>query len=110
MVVLEMMLKPVEQRALASRLPSADLLVKHPPIAPRLRVVKGFGQRLGFLPRYKSVGVGTPLESVLEDGHIDYVGEIGILPGTYRVSARNLPIKRGGQRVDRVLALIAAQG
>ena len=35
------------------------------------------------------------------------MGEIGILQGTFRVSARNLPMIRGGELTDRVVALIA---
>lgn len=111
MVVLEMTVKPVEEKALAKRqshpsLPGFD----GPAIAPRLRVVKGFGRGLGFIARYKSVGDATPLASVIEDDGVDYVGEIGILAGTYRVSARNLPMRRDGQLVDRVVALIAPYG
>jgi hypothetical protein len=101
MVVLETTLKPTEHSALAQRRSHRSLPV------PRLRVVKSFGQGMRFLPRYKSVGDGPPLASVLEDGGVDYVGEIGIVDGTYRVSARNLPIRRGGELVDRVVALIA---
>lgn len=111
MVVLEMTVKPVEKKALAKRqshpsLPGFD----GPAIAPRLRVVKGFGRGLGFIARYKSVGEATPLVSVIEDDGVDYVGEIGILAGTYRVSARNLPMRRNGELVDRVVALIAPYG
>jgi hypothetical protein len=108
MVVLEMTVKPVEEKALAKRqshpsLPGFD----GPAIAPRLRVVKGFGRGLGFIARYKSVGDATPLASVIEDDGVDYVGEIGILAGTFRVSARNLPMRRNGELVDRVVALVA---
>lgn len=108
MVVLEMTVKPVEERALAKAqthptLPGFD----GPVVAPRLRVVKRFGQGLDFIPRYKSVGDATPLASVIEDDGVDYVGETGILPGTFRVSARNLPMRRDGELVDRVVALLA---
>lgn len=108
MMVLEMTLKPAEQKAIALSqsqpwIPAAPKLSK---IEPRLRVVKRFGRGMGFLPRFKSVGADTPLASVVDVGGVDYVGEIGIVTGTYRVSARNLPIRRGGELVDRVVALI----
>jgi IrrE N-terminal-like domain len=110
MVVLEMTLKPAEKKALAVQrsqpsFPGFD----GPRVAPRLRVAKSFGQGMGYVPRHKSVGDATPLASVIEKGGVDYVGEIGILGGTYRVSARNLPMKRGRELVDRVVALIAPQ-
>jgi hypothetical protein len=111
MAVLEMKLKPAEQRALASQhlrpiLPGAG----GPVITPRLRVVKSFGPDMAYLPRHKSVGDGTPLASILDLGKVDYIGEIGIVSGTYRVSAQNLPIRRGRQMVDRIVMLIAPSG
>jgi IrrE N-terminal-like domain len=111
MAVLEMRLKPTEQRALASQrlrqtLPGMDC----PIITPRLRVVKSFGPGMAYLPRHKSVGDGTPLASILDLGKVDYIGEIGIVSGTYRVSAKNLPIRRGHEIADRVVMLIAPDG
>lgn len=108
MMVLEMALKPAERRALAAQrsqpsLPGFDGLK----VTPRLRVAKSFGQGMGYVPRHKSVGDATRLASVIEEGGVDYVGEIGILTGAFRVSARNLPMKRGGELIDRVVALIA---
>lgn len=111
MAVLEMKLKPTEHKTLASRRSHPGRPgMEDPTIIPRLRVVKSFGQGLGFLPRHKSVADGTPLASVLEHGGVDYVGEIGIVAGTYRVSARNLPVRRGGELIGRVVALIAPYG
>jgi hypothetical protein len=43
---------------------------------------------------------------VLADGTADYVGETGLVPGRFRVSARLLPIRRNGVFVDRVVALL----
>lgn len=111
MVVLEMTIKPVEEKALARlrthpTLPGLD----GPPVAARLRVVKRFGRGLDFIPRYKSVGDTTPLASVIDNEDVDYVGETGILAGTFRVSARNLPMRRDGELVDRVVALLAPYG
>ncbi|MDA8311837.1 MAG: ImmA/IrrE family metallo-endopeptidase [Actinomycetota bacterium] len=111
MVVLEMTIKPAEERALA-KLPTHPTLpeLDGPLVTPRLRVVKRFARGLDFIPRYKSVGDTTPLASVIDEGGVDYVGETGILAGTFRVSARNLPIRRGGKLVDRVVALLAPYG
>lgn len=110
MVVLEVTLSLTQQKMLASQrsgiTPSGS---DGPTISPCLRVVKSFGHGLRYLPRYKSVGDCT-LASVLDVGAADYVGEIGIVPGIYRASARNLPIRRGGELVDRVVALIAPYG
>jgi hypothetical protein len=108
MVVLEMVFKPADRKVLEAQrsqpsLPGFD----GRKVTPRLRVVKSFGQGMGYLPRHKSVGDATPLASVLEKDGVDYVGEIGILQGTFRVSARNLPMKRGGELTDRVVAIIA---
>jgi Zn-dependent peptidase ImmA (M78 family) len=110
MIVLEMGLKPADQKALAlRRSPSRRLgtATEYSKIEPRLRVVKRFGRGVGFLPLYKSVGADTPLASILDVGGVDYIGGTGILGGTFRVSARNLPIRRGDKLVDRVVALIA---
>ena len=108
MAVLEMSLKPTERRALAFWRSRPGLQGKdETAIAPRLRVVKSFGWGMPFVPRHKSVGDRTQLASVLEHGGVDYIGEIGIVAGTYRVSARNLPFRRDGERIDRVVVLIA---
>ena len=108
MAVLEVTLKPTERAALARMRPQQVLAqLGASAISPRLRVVKSFGRGMRFVPRYKSVGDGPPLASVVENGGVDYVGEIGILDGVYRVSARNMPIWRGDELVDRVVALIA---
>lgn len=108
MAVLEMKLTPTEHKTLALRRSHPSLPgMEGPTIIPRLRVVRSFGQGLRFLPRHKSVGDGTLLASVLDYGGVDYVGEIGIVDGTYRVSARNLPVRRDGELIDRVVALIA---
>jgi hypothetical protein len=108
MVVLEMALKPAERKVLAAQRSQPSLPgFGGPKVNPRLRVAKSFGQGMGYLPRHKSVGDATPLASALEEDGVDYVGEIGILEGTYRVSARNLPMKRGGELTDRVVAIIA---
>jgi hypothetical protein len=111
MAVLEMKLTPTEHRTLASRRSKPALLgMEGPVITPRLRVVKSFSQGMRYLPPHKSVGDGTPLAAVLEHGGVDYVGEIGIVGGTYRVSARNLRVRRSGALIDRVVTLIAPYG
>lgn len=108
MVVLEPGLKPAELTRIARR-QSQRMLPGFPqedPIAPRLRVQKSLGHRLPFIPRHKSIGDSTPLADVLADGAADYVGETGLVPGPFRVSARLLPIRRDGVLVDRVVALL----
>jgi len=108
MVVLEMALKPAEQKALSARRPEPSILgFDSPKATPRLRVAKSYARGMRYLPSHKSVGDATPLASVLDNDGVDYVGEIGILEGTYRVSARNLPMKRGGQLTNRVVAIVA---
>jgi hypothetical protein len=108
MAVLEMGFKPTEHKALAFWRSRPGLQGKDGAvIAPRLRVVRSFGQGMPFLPKHKSVADRTQLASVLDHGAMDYVGEIGIVAGTYRVSARNLPVRRGGELIDRVVMLIA---
>jgi hypothetical protein len=111
MAVLEMKLKPSEQRELDSRrLSPSRAETNELAIRPRLRVVKRFGRGMAYLPRHKSVGDATPLASVLDLGRVEYIGEIGIVSGTYRVSAQNLPVRRGEGIADRVLVLIAPHG
>ncbi len=107
MVVLEKTLKPTERSIVTRQQSRRSPRIEAPTILPRLRVVKSFGQGMGFVPRYKSVGDSPPLAKVLDNGGVDYVGEVGILDGTYRISARNMPIRRTDQLVDRVVALIA---
>ena len=108
MTVLEPGLKPAELTRIA-RLQSQRTLPGFPPedpITPRLRVRKSLGHQLPFIPRHKSIGDSTPLADVLADGAADYVGETGLVPGRFRVSARLLPIRRDGVLVDRVVALL----
>jgi Zn-dependent peptidase ImmA (M78 family) len=102
MVVLEPSLKPAELRRMAC-LPGSPLAG---PVTFRLRVQKSLGSQLPFIPRHKSVGDSTPLAGVLADGTADYVGETGLVPGRFRVSARLLPIRRNGSLVNRVVALL----
>jgi hypothetical protein len=107
MAVLEMKLTPTENQKLASWRSKPGLPgLECPATTPRLRVVRSFSRGMRYLPPHKSVG-DTPLASVLEHDRIDYVGEIGIAGGTYRVSARNLRMRRDGGLIDRVVALIA---
>jgi hypothetical protein len=108
MVVLEPRLKPVELRQIALRRsqPTLPGFRDAERIAPRLRVQKSLGHALPFIPRHKSVDDSTPLADVLSDGTADYVGETGLVPGRFRVSARRLPIRRDGVLVDRVVALL----
>jgi hypothetical protein len=108
MIVLEPGLKPAELTRIARRQSQRTLPGFPPedPIAPRLRVQKSLGHRLPFIPRHKSIGDSTPLADVLADGAADYVGETGLVPGRFRVSARLLPIRRDGVLVDRVVALL----
>ena len=108
MIVLEPSLKPAELTRIARRqseqtLPGFRLA---DPITPRLRVQKSLGHQLAFIPRHKSIGDSTPLADVLADGVVDYVGETGLVPGRFRVSARLLPIRRDGILVNRVVALL----
>ena len=107
MIVLEPSLKPAELTRFARRRsqPALPGFPPEDPIAPRLRVQKSLGQ-LRFIPRHKSIGDSTPLANVLADGTADYVGETGLVPGRFRVSARLLPIRRNGVLVDRVVALL----
>src|SRR6266581_6835813 len=96
MIVLEPSLKPAELTRIARRqseqtLPGFRLA---DPITPRLRVQKSLGHQLAFIPRHKSIGDSTPLADVLADGAADYIGETGLVPGRFRVSARLLPITR----------------
>lgn len=108
MIVLEPGLKPAELTRIARRQPQPVLPGFPPedPITPRLRVQKSLGHQLPFIPRHKSVGESTPLANVLAERTADYVGETGIVPGRFRVSARLLPIRRNGVVVDRVVALL----
>jgi len=108
MIVLEPGLKPAELTRIA-RCESQRTLPGFPqeePIAPRLRVQKSLGHQLPFIPRHKSIDDSTALADVLADGAADYVGETGLVPGRFRVSARLLPIRRDGVLVDRVVALL----
>jgi len=61
---------------------------------------------LRYIPRYKSIDDSTALADVLSDGAVDYVGETGLVPGHFRVSARLLPLRRNGVLVNRVVALL----
>jgi Zn-dependent peptidase ImmA (M78 family) len=108
MIVLEPSLKPADLTHIARRQSQRTLpgLPHEDPIAPRLRVQKSLGHELPFIPRYKSIDDSTPLADVLSDGTADYVGETGLVPGRLRVSARLLPIRRGGVLVNRVVALL----
>lgn len=110
MVVLEPGLKPVEKRQLANiHSPSALLGFPAPSLpTPRLRVHYSYsiGQGVRFIPKHKSVDQTTPLADVLHDGMVDYVGETGLIPGEFRVSARRLPIRRDGVLIDRVVMLL----
>ena len=108
MIVLEPSLKPAELTRFARRRsqPALPGFPPEDPIAPRLRVQKSLGHQLRFIPRHKSIGDSTPLANVLADGTADYVGETGLVPGRFRVSARLLPIRRNGVLVDRVVALL----
>jgi len=110
MVVLERMLKPTERRLRDRRVTAPHLPGMEPP-APQLnlRVAKCWGRGLPYIPRYKSVAADVPLHRALDEGQVDYVGGIGVAPGAYRVSARNLPIRRDGEMVDRVVALVSPQ-
>ncbi len=107
MVVLEPNLKPAELTRIARRRsqPALPGFPAEDPIAPRLRVQKSLGYMLPYIPRHKSIGDSTPLASVLADGGADYVGQTGLVPGRFRVSARLLPIRRGCALIDRVVAL-----
>lgn len=112
MIVLEPGLKPADLRHTARRRSQRTLpgLPDEDPVAPRLRVQKSLGHELPYIPRYKSIGDSTPLAGVLSDGAADYVGETGLVPGRYRVSARLLPIRRDGVLVNRVVALLFDAG
>jgi len=108
MIVLEPSLKPADLTHMARRRsqPTLPGLPQEDPIAPRLRVHKSFGRELPFIPRYKSIDDSTPLADVQSGGTADYIGETGLAPGRFRVSARLLPIHRGGVLVNRVVALL----
>jgi len=108
MVVLEPGLKPAELRRIARRQsqPALPGFPPDDPVAPRLRVQKSLGHMLPYIPRYKSTGDSTPLAGVLADGAADYIGETGLVPGRFRVSARLLPVRRDGVLIDRVVALL----
>jgi Zn-dependent peptidase ImmA (M78 family) len=107
-IVLEPTLKPAELARIARRQSEPTLPGFRPaePITPRLRVQKSLSHQVAFIPRHKSIGDSTPLADVLADGAADYVGETGLVPGRFRVSARLLPIRRDGTRVNRVVALL----
>jgi predicted transcriptional regulator len=108
MVVLEMAVKPAEVKKMArQRLQPSFLGLEPPAVAPKLRVVKSFGQGLAFIPRYKSVDDGSALAEILTADAIDFIGPTGLIGGDHRVSAMNLPMWRDGAMVDRVIALIA---
>jgi hypothetical protein len=108
MMVLEIALKPAEQKEILKRRmqPTLPGMADGPEPTPRLRVVKSFGRRVAFIPRHKSVE-DTNLALVVEEGGVNYVGAIGVVDGIYRVSAMNLPMHRNGELVDRVVALVA---
>lgn len=108
MVVLEPQFKPVELKKLMRRQtqPTLPGLPGEEPIAPRLRVQKRVGNGLPFIPKHKSIDDSTPLADILTDDRVDYVGETGLIPGRFRVSARRLPVRRDGVLVDRVVALM----
>jgi Zn-dependent peptidase ImmA (M78 family) len=108
MTVLEPKLKPVEIRQMARRQsqPTLPGLAAEVPIVPRLRVQKSLGHELPFIPKHKSIDDSTPLGDVRTDDRVDYVGETGLVPGRFRVSARRLPIRRDGVLIDRVVALL----
>lgn len=108
MIVLEPRLKPIEIQQIA-RLQSQPTLPGLPAedtIVPRLRVQKSLGHKLPFIPKHKSIDDSTPFADVLTDDVVDYIGETGLVPGRFRVSARRLPIRRGGILADRVVALL----
>ncbi len=104
MVVLEPQLKPVEIKQVPCR--QARPTTDDKAIRPRLRVQKSLSHGLPFIPRHKSIDDSTPLAAVLSDEVVDYTGQTGLVPGQFRVSARRLPIRRGGILIDRVIALL----
>lgn len=108
MIVLEPSLKPADLTHITRRQSQRTLprLPHEDPITPRLRVQKCLGHKLPYIPRYKSIDDSTPLADVLSNGTADYVGETGLVPGHFRVSARLLPIRRDGVLVNRVVALL----
>jgi Zn-dependent peptidase ImmA (M78 family) len=108
MVVLEPRLKPAEIRQMARRQsqPTLPGLPAEDEIVPRLRVQKSLGHKLPFIPKHKSISDSTPFADVLIEDAVDYVGETGLVPGQFRVSARRLPIRRGRLLADRVVALL----
>lgn len=108
MVVLEPQLKPVEARRIArvQSQPTLPGLPAEEPIIPRLRVQKRLARGLPFIPKHKSVDDSTPLAAILDEDGVDYIGDTGLVPGRFRVSARRLPIRRDGVLVDRVVGLL----
>lgn len=110
MVVLEPTFKPAELGAMARAQNAIPLPGFEAPPVPRkkLRVQKSLGLGVPFIPRWKSVADDSPLADVRATDTVAFVGETGLIAGTFRVSARRLPIRRDGVLVDRVVVLMFA--
>lgn len=73
------------------------------PVAPRLRVQIASATSSRSCRDTKSIDDSAPLPGVLSGGTANYVGETRLVPGHVRVSARLLPVRRGGVLVSRVV-------
>lgn len=108
-VVLEHRLKPVERRALAraEREPQLFVDLAATPPSPRLRVAYAINFGL-FIPRDKSVDDACPLADIESSGRVDFVGSTGLVRPAKPVvvSAESVPLWRGDELTQRVLALV----
>ncbi len=112
MVVLEPTLKPKELKAMARAEASPPLPGMEPPPPPpkKLRVQKSFGTGMPFIPKWKSVPDDCPLADLNRRDDVTYEGSAGFARGWFHVSARRLPVRRGGALVDRVVVVMFDAG
>ena len=68
----------------------------------RSSMTKGFSR----LARWVPVPPESPLVGALTHEQMNYIGEVGVLPGRHTVSARRLPYERAGERVERAIAIL----
>lgn len=108
MVVLEPTLKPKEIKAMAKAEASAPLPGMEPPPPPpkKLRVQKSLGVGVPFIPKWKSIPDDCPLADIDVSDEVTYEGTAGFVPNRFHVSARHLPIRRGGALIDRVVVVM----
>lgn len=106
-VVLEPSHKPSEDRDLRRRrqepaLPGFEFVAPR----PRLRVKYAIDAGLGKIWKMKSFDDSSELAQDVLGGGVDATIETGLLPGAHHVSARQLPYRRDGKLVERVVMLV----